>query len=218
MASLNYDFLKNYTQKGVNQLDTIQNNINSLIGQENDLGNNQNIYNQLNSGYQNSPETQYKIDQMMNYNRNANATQGTAGGGYNRFDDLNAINQLTSQGQQQYYNNRLGLYNTGLGLSQGLSNNGLQAGNSILNGELSEAQMAQQQAQFEAEQKAKQEANNPNFLKAAGSFIGNSILPGVGGVIGNVAGNFASEALGKIGGDTSNPVIKDLLELKKIFG
>lgn len=191
----NYNFLENYAKGGLSQLDEIQKHIKATLG--NGMpGNNQELYNNLMGGYENSPDTQYRINQMMNYNRNANAVGGTAGGGYNRFDDLNAINQLTNQGQQQYFQNKTGLYNTGLGLSQNLMNNGLGAGNSILNGQLSEAQMAQQQAQFDQQQ----EALNPSWLSTGVSLIGNAILPGIGGAVGKYAGDYATKALGKISG------------------
>ena len=210
-GKLDYGFLKNYAQGGINQLDEIQKQITATLG-GNTPGNNQELYNNLMGGYENSPDTQYKINKMMNYNRNAHAAGGTAGGGYNRFDDLSAINQLTSQGAQQYFQNKTGLYNTGLGLSQNVMGNGLNASNSILNGQLTEAQMAQQQAQFDQQQ----EAQNPSWLSAGITALGNYVLPGIGGQIGNAAGNYASKLIGKVGGNTSNPGLKDLMQLKNM--
>lgn len=208
MAS--YNFLENYAKGGLGQLDQIQNHITELLGGNNTPGDNQNIYNQLSAGYQNSPDTQFRMNQLTNYNRNAHATQGTAGGGYNRFDDLNGLNQIMAQGEQKYFNDRFDLYKSGLGLSQNVMNNGQNAANSILSGQLSEEQLAEQKRQFDAQQADK----NPSWLSAGVTALGNYVLPGIGGMIGNAAGNYTSNLLGKVGGNTSSPGLNDLLKLK----
>ena len=183
-----YGDLNKYTTAGTNQLDFLQNNINSLVGQT--PGANQGIYNQLMEGYNTSPAAQYQMQKMMALNRNANAAQGTAGSGYNRMDDLNAMQQIMSGDQQQYYNNRLGLYNTGLGVSQHMMGQGLNAANSVLSGKQFDEQLAEQKRQFDEQQAA----NNLGFWGSLAQYgpaaLGNYIAPGIGGAIGEMGSQY----------------------------
>lgn len=171
----NQSQLDPYNQKGADQLDYLQQNINALSGNANNLGDNTQLYNQLNSGYQNDPNTLYRIQQMLNFNRNSNAVEGTVGSGYHNFDDMNAINTLTAAGQQDYFNNRLNLYNSGLNLSQGLNNNGLQAANSLEQNKLSQQSINLAKQQYDNQ-------NNPLrlFGRAAAQIVGALIKAKIG--------------------------------------
>ncbi len=202
---------QDYVNYGRNELDTIKNNINSLLGGPSSIGNNRAIFDELSGGYEMSPAAQSRRNELLRYNHNAHATQGTVGGQYHRMDDLNGINDLINQDQQQYFNNRLGLYNTGLGLSQGLSGMGLQG----LNTQIAQQNMDLMKRQYQDEY----DAAHPSLGKAALSYlVSNSILGSGGGGMAAALRGSNNNSIGKVsGGNDNSNNMQQMMALAKML-
>jgi hypothetical protein len=187
-------FLQHYkenAQTSSKQLnDFVQNNFNSPQG-----------YNDIMSNYQEDPGTQYRINRIFGQNNNQNAASGMQGGGFQGYQNANAANQLISEGQQQYFNNRTQLQEQAGDFAKYLASMGIDA------------------ARFEADENYRNEILNMEKEKIAqenslsGQFgsklfetLGTGIGSAFGGPIGGALGGLFGGAVNKIGGKiTNNP-------------
>lgn len=120
----------------------------------------------LGAGYKESPGYQWRLNQGTNAINNAQAAGGMAGTGQHQQMAGELAGNLANQDYQQYLQQALGLYGTGLQGHQGLAGMGLQAGGSLAD------QLAQILAQKGAYAYQGQAGRN--------SFLG-SLLGGLGG-------------------------------------
>jgi hypothetical protein len=170
--------------------DFVQNNFNNPQG-----------YNDIMSNYQEDLGTQYRINRIFGQNNNQNAASGMQGGGFQGYQNADAANQLMSEGQQQYFNNRTQLQGQAGDFAKYLASMGIDA------------------ARFEADENYRNEVLNMEKEKIAqenslsGQFgsklfevLGTGIGSAFGGPIGGALGGLFGGAVNKIGGKiTNNP-------------
>lgn len=88
-------------------------------------------YNDLMSGYQESPDTQYRMSQDLAAQQAAANAGGFTGTSYDQNQQAYTTNGLIAQDQQRYYQNNLGLQNSGLDAGMNYFNTGYQASNTL---------------------------------------------------------------------------------------
>ena len=124
-------------------------------------------YNDLMSGYKPSDQYQYNQQQAMAQQQAAANSGGFAGTSYDQANQAATTQGLLSQDEQQYYNNQLGLQNSGLNAGMQYYNTGYQASNTLaqmLGQNLAaEAGLQYQGAAFEDQLQA-QQRNSRNSL------------------------------------------------------
>lgn len=124
-------------------------------------------YEQLTAGYEPSAQYQYNQQQAMAQQQAAANSGGFAGTSYDQANQAATNQGLLSQDEQQYYNNQLGLQNSGLNAGMDYYNTGYQASNTLatmLGQNLAaEAGLQYQGTAFEDQMKA-QQRNNRNSL------------------------------------------------------
>ena len=89
------------------------------------------IYNQLGSGFTASPGYQYNVDQATQAAMNAGANTGMAGSPSVQQALSQNISGMAAQDYDNYMNQVTGLYNTGLGGLNNLTNLGYNASNTL---------------------------------------------------------------------------------------
>ncbi len=112
-----------YIQAGNRQLDILEpeyaNLINSPGTKLNDIG----------SSYQQSPGFEFALKQALGASGNAAAAGGMAGSPQHEYQNMDIATGMANQDYNQWMNNALGLYGTGISGSQGLYNTGVNAAN-----------------------------------------------------------------------------------------
>ena len=170
--------------------DFVQNNFNSAQG-----------YNNIASDYQMDPATQYRMNRIFGQNNNQNAASGMQGGAFQGYQNADAANQLISEGQQQYFNNRTQLQGQAGDFAKYLASMGIDA------------------ARFEADENYRNEVLNMEKEKieqqnsVSGQLgsklfetLGTGIGSAFGGPIGGALGGLIGGGVNKIGGGmTNNP-------------
>lgn len=129
-----------------------------LMSQYGDLMNNPGeFYNQIASGYTESPGYQTRLKDAMNAVNNASAAGGSLGTPLNAEDLASRSMDLRSQDFENYLKNVLGLHTEGLQGAQGLENQGFEANTGYAN---ALANIRGQQSQNQYAGKASQNAAN----------------------------------------------------------
>lgn len=113
-------YLNPYYQAGTGALPQYQNALDNMK-------NPSEFYNQMMSGYQESPAAKFRQEQSVN-SANARAAATGLSGSSNNLDDVSNITQgIIGQDQQQYFNNLMGINNNYMSGLGGLSNMGMGA-------------------------------------------------------------------------------------------
>jgi hypothetical protein len=120
-------YLMPYINAGQNSLGKVGGEYDKLLADPNS------IISRIGSGYKESPGYQWRLNQGTNAINNANAAGGMAGTGQHQQQAGELAGNLANQDYQQYLNQALGLYGTGLQGHQGLTNLGAEAGGSLGN-------------------------------------------------------------------------------------
>lgn len=141
------------------------------------ITNPQGAYDDIMSGYTESPEYQYNYDQAMKEQQGAAARGGYTGTPYDQQQEAETATGLLSRDQQQYYNNVLGMQNSGLEGANHYFDTGYTASNTLaqlLGGNLAaQAGLAYQGTAFEDQMQAQQRANrNALFGTGIGAGFG----------------------------------------------
>ena len=132
------------------------------------------IYNQMVSGYTQSPGYQYQYGQSQKAANQASAAGGMAGTPASQTSAAQAAENVSSGDFNNYMSSLMGLYGQGLSGQQGLETQGYGAAGQITQGltsyEESQAQMAAAQAQS-------QQNKGAGFLGTVGALAG--FIPGI---------------------------------------
>ena len=88
-------------------------------------------YEDLMSGYQPSAQYEYNQQQAMTQQQAAANAGGFSGTSYDQANQAYTTNGLLANDEQQYYNNQLGLQNSGLNAGMDYYNTGYQASNTL---------------------------------------------------------------------------------------
>lgn len=118
-------YLMPYINAGQNSLGKVGGEYDKLMSDPNS------IISKIGSGYKESPGYQWRLNQGTNAINNANAAGGMAGTGQHQQQAGELAGNLANQDYQQYLQQALGLYGTGLQGNQGLAEMGLGAGSSL---------------------------------------------------------------------------------------
>lgn len=124
----------------------------------------------LGAGYKESPGYQWRLNQGTNAINNAQAAGGMAGTGQHQQMAGELAGNLANQDFQQYLNQALGLYGTGLQGHQGLTELGAGAGGSLGN---SLAQMLMARAGLGYQKGLNQNQQNSDFFSGLLGNLGN---------------------------------------------
>lgn len=92
----------------------------------------QKIMEMLSSGYQSSPGYQFKLQQALQAANQAHAAGGSLGTPANAYDDMNVANGIASQDFNDFYNRKLGLFNTGVSGNQHFSDTGTDMARAVM--------------------------------------------------------------------------------------
>lgn len=111
-----------YINAGNRQLPGLENQYGMLM---NDPGGRMN---QIGQNYHQSPGFQFALKQALQGAGNAAAAGGMAGSPQHEYQNMSTATGMADQDYNQWMNNALGMYRTGLQGSQGLYNTGAQAG------------------------------------------------------------------------------------------
>ena len=145
------NFFQPYISTGQQQLNPLSDQYSQLMQDPTAM------MNQIGSTYQASPGYQYNVDQATQGAMNAGAASGQAGSPAVQEALAKQIAGLSSQDYNQYMNQALGQYGTGLQGSQQLAGMGLQAGST-------DAQLMQQAAMQQALMQALGQASQSSSL------------------------------------------------------
>lgn len=110
-----------YMDAGKGSLETLQNQYGDLIG---DPGKK---YADLGAGYKESPGYQYKLQQALGAQANAQARGGMLGTPQDQTYAMQTANDIASQDFNDYMEKVLGLYGTGLKGNEGIEQQGYEA-------------------------------------------------------------------------------------------
>jgi len=150
--------------------------------------------NQIGQSYHQSPGFQFAMQQALQGAGHAAAAGGMAGSPQHEQQNMTLATNLANQDYNQYLQNALGMYGTGLQGQQGLYDTGAKAGMSM--GE-DMASVLAAQAQNEYQRQAAENQHNSGFL---GNLLG---LGGaaIGGIFGGPTGAMAGYGIGnRVGG------------------
>lgn len=114
-----------YINAGQNQLPNYQNTVNNMLSDPTGF------INSIMDTYYESPQYQFEKGQAITSADNAAALGGTLGTGAHQGQVADYVRQLSSEDQQRYLQNTLGVQNTGLQGSQNLISGGYNAGNTL---------------------------------------------------------------------------------------
>jgi hypothetical protein len=117
-----------YINSGNQALSTLMQQFQTL------LTNPQAIMQMAGSGYQQSPGYQYQYNQDMNAANSAAASGGMLGTPYHQENAASMANNLSNQDYEQYLNQTLDLYHTGLQGEEGINKMGYQASDALASG------------------------------------------------------------------------------------
>jgi hypothetical protein len=152
-----------YSQAGQRQIPGLEEQFGNLI---NDPGS---IYNKLGSGYQKSPGFDFAMKQALQGAGNAAAAGGMAGSPQHEQQNMELATNLANQDFNQYMQNVLGMYNTGLSGSQDIMGKGMNAGDAM-------AKMLAENMQNQASNAYSGAANTNRYRAGMLSFLS----PGMG--------------------------------------
>lgn len=110
-----------YQQAGNEALGNVQNEYGKLTNNPGEF------YNQLASGYQESPGYKFQLNRALGAGNNAAAMGGYLGTPQHQESNMEIAQGLTSKDYEDYLNHVMGLYGQGLQGQQGISNQGFQA-------------------------------------------------------------------------------------------
>jgi hypothetical protein len=171
-------------QKAQDQYDTLMNDPTGFI-------------NKLMESYKPSEGYQFQKDELTRGMGNTAAAGGFAGTNYDQMQQAQGVQGLLSKDMQQYLQNALGIYGTGLEGEQGIANQGFQASGSLadyLGSNLG------QQGQLAFQGKAQQNANKTSMInsliKALGMAGGMGAFGGLGSLGSLAGGGFGSNMYG----------------------
>lgn len=165
--------MKKYTDQYMNPyIDKGQGAMNILYDKSGQLINDPNaVYNKMAAGYTQSPGYQYNLDQATNASNNAAAAGGFVGSPAQQQEMQKTASGLASQDFNQYMNNQMSLFNTGMGSMGNINQMGFGASTNALN---SINQMLQAQAQLKY-------SSDVNKNQSSGGLLGSAI-----GALGNI--------------------------------
>lgn len=153
----------------------------------------QGYYNNIMSGYSQSPAEQYNQQQLLAQQAGTAAAGGFSGTPYDQQQQAATTNGLLAQDQQQYYKNVTGAQNQGLNAGMHYYDTGYQASNTLA--QLLGANLAAQAGlsyKGTAWQDQMNAQKNNNLLSTAGA-VGGGV---VGGIYGGPAGAAAGASAG----------------------
>jgi hypothetical protein len=193
IAPMSREKLNPYINRGNEAGNLVHGQYQNLI--ENPYGQYEDIFN----NYKPSSGFQLQLDQALKAMRNSAAAGGYSGTEADQFRQGDLASQLAGQDFQNYFNNIMGLYNTGLEGEQGFSNEGYNA-NESLTGIEGQTLGAQSGLAF---QNAQQKNQNKNDLaKALFQALGT-----IGGAAAGSAFGPAGTAAGaSLGGKTASSI------------
>jgi hypothetical protein len=119
-------YMNPYIQAGQRAMPTLENQFNSLINDPTKL------MEMIGSKFQASPGYQYNVDQATNAAKNLGAASGMAGSQASQQELASQVHGMANQDFNQFLQNALGQYNTGLRGLEGQSNTGYNASNSVI--------------------------------------------------------------------------------------
>jgi hypothetical protein len=131
------------------------------------------FYNKIMDAYQQSPATQFQMQQGLNALKNTAAATGYTGSGKEMQDLMKYSQDLTSQGQQSFLQNILGIHGQYLAGLQGLGQQGQQAGTTMggwqMQGGQDIAALQAEQAKALAQAQGAQASTIGSLMNNAGS-------------------------------------------------
>lgn len=135
--------------------------------------------NQIGQGYQQSPGFQFAMQQALQGANHASAAGGMAGSPQSQQQNMQLANNMANQDYNQYLQNAMGMYNTGLQGQQGIAQMGQQSGNAYAD---MIAQQLAQQANLAYTGQQNNNENSSNLFKDMFSAIGGAAgaIPGLG--------------------------------------
>lgn len=153
--------------------------------------------NKLMQGYQPSEGYQFQKDELTKAMGNTAAAGGISGTPLDQMNQAKGIQGLLSQDQQQFLQNALGVFNTGLQGEQGIADKGFQASGSLadyLGSNL--GQQGQLAFQGQSQKNANKTAMLGALMKALGMAGGMATGGGLGGLASLAGGGFGSSMFG----------------------
>lgn len=175
-----------YMDAGKGALSDLQNQYKDLLG-----GTTQN---KLGESYKESPGYQFALKQALAASNNANAAGGMLGTPMNQQNNMETAQGLASKDYNQYMQNQMGLYGSGLHGEEGLNTQGQQANSDYAN------TIANVLGQQGAYQYAGQDAQNKSKAGAWGNILSGLGTAGasyLGGPAGGAAASWLSNFFGK---------------------
>lgn len=160
-----------FFQAGVGALPSLQGQYQKLLS---DPGA---FMNQMGMSYKESPGLKNQIAQAMQGAGHAAAAGGMAGSPEHEQQNMQLSNDIASQDYNNWMNNALGLYGSGLSGQQGMAGMGMQAGNNMAN---MIAQSLAQQGNYAFRGQQDQNSMNSGWLSGLGQ-IGGAALGGLAG-------------------------------------
>lgn len=116
-----------YQQAGGKALDTLQSEYGQLLNNPGEK------FNQLGAGYKQSPGYQFALQQALNAGGNASAAGGMLGTPQHEQQSMETAEGLASKDYEDYINHILGMYQGGLGGTQGIEEQGYNANKDMAN-------------------------------------------------------------------------------------
>lgn len=172
-------YMQPYFQAGTNALPGLQEQYGKLLG---DPGG---MINKIGGSYQQSPGFKFALEQALAAAEHANNAGGMGGTPQHQFQAMQQATGLANQDYNNYMQNALGLYGSGLSGQQGMAGMGQQAGNTMAD---YIANTLAQQANYAF--RGQQEKNSMN----------NSWLGGLGRLGGAALGGYAGGPWGAFAG------------------
>jgi len=114
-----------YIQAGKNAMPNYQNTVSNMMGDPTGF------INSIMDTYYESPQYKFEKDQAVTAADNAASLGGTLGTGAHQSQVADYVRQLSSEDQQRYLQNALGVQGTGLQGTQGIINQGYGASGSL---------------------------------------------------------------------------------------
>jgi hypothetical protein len=160
-----------YINTGTNELSRLTGEYQGLTDNPGD------VYNQLGSGYKESPGYQFALQQALQAQTNQAAKGGMLGTPMDQQQSMEVASGMAAKDYENYINHILGLHSKGLEGEQGLQTQGYDATNKYA--DLLSSVLGQQAANSYSGQAGKNQANNTNWSNLFGGM--NSLFGNIGG-------------------------------------
>ena len=163
-----------YIDSGKGALGKLQGEYGKMINNTGDL------YNQLGSGYKESPGYQFRLQQAMNAGNNASAAGGMAGSSQHEQQNMQVAGDMADADFEKYMNHVMGLYGQGIEGEKGLNTQGYDASSSY--GNLVGSVLGQQGQNAYAGQAGENASNAKNWSNIFSSSGGQALANYLGGI------------------------------------